>query len=157
MAAFTCKLRSSSPGLDDPSAAEVKYGSLSCSHTNAFLVAALSQVETEQSNLSVDGRMSVAKLSQDNKLAEALQSAITWLVLSSQVRTLYPSFPDLLQHVRNAPGSVQRREGEMQLLVTMQQMAAAQSKSNGGVVQWASIGKTIARRTGGTTRICQCS
>ena len=147
VAAFTRQLRSANPGLGSE-LTEVKYGSLSCSHTNAFLVAALAEVPTEFPALSVDGRMSLAKLSQDVLLGDALKSGLTWLVLSHKVRVLYPTLTDLVQSARNAPGAAQRKESEVQLLVRMQRMATEQSKSSSGVVDWAGIGKVVARRTG---------
>ena len=72
-AIFMQNLVVSSPGLGKVDPSEIRYGSLSCSHTNQFLVAALCQVETEQQSLAVGGRMSADMLGgRDPKMKEAL-------------------------------------------------------------------------------------
>ena len=146
VAKFTAQLRASSPGLGNPDTKEVKYGSLSCSHTNGFLVAVLDQVPSEQEALCIDGRMNRAKMSTDTALQEALDEGLTWLVISRKVRSLYPGFFDLVQHARNATGAVQRRENEVQLLVRIQKMARQMSSAGAGIVNWPLISKTFAKR-----------
>ena len=146
IAAFTTKLSNSSAGLGKVPAAEIKYGSLACSHTNQFLVAALCGAESEQESISVDGRISTSKLSEDGKLKDALEHGLTWLVLSSCVPAFYPTLCDLIQHARNATGAVQRKDSEIQLLVKIQSMVEAQSKASGGSVNWTEIKNAIMRR-----------
>ena len=120
----------------------IKYGSLSCSHTNAFLVAVLCEVETTHSSIAENGRLSPSKLSTDPNLADILQNGLHWLVLSKAVPALYPSFLDLVQFAKNAVGSAQRRENEIQILMKIQSMAAASPSS----VDWPSISSFVAKR-----------
>ena len=145
-AAFTVELQETSPGLGNRTASEIGFASLSCSHTNAFLVAALCEVECEFPALCIGNRMSPAKLSNDAKLADAMENGLTWLVLKKEVRMLYPELTDFVQAAKNAPGHVQRRETEMQFLVKVQSMVTAQSKMNNGSVNFAAIESTIRKR-----------
>lgn len=148
IANFTSKLQSSTIGLGKVDAGTIKYGSLSCSHTNQFLVAVLCEVETTHASLAVDGRMSAGKLGVDEKLADALTGGLEWLVLSSVVPTLYPSLVDLVQCAKNATGAVQRKENEIQVLLKIQSLASVSSASSGsqGVVDWNSIASEIEQR-----------
>lgn len=120
----------------------IKYGSLSCSHTNAFLVALLCEVETTHTTIAENCRMSPSKLSTDPTLADILQNGLQWLVLSKTVPELYPSLLDLVQFAKNAAGSAQRRENEIQILMKIKSMAAASSSS----VDWSSISSFVAKR-----------
>ena len=148
VAAFSVKLSESSEGLGRIAQQQIKYGSLSCSHTNQFLIAAACGVETVHDNIAVDNRISMNKLRQDTKLADAVENGLNWLVLSAKVRQLYPELLDLVQHAKkNATGAVQRKENEIQLLVKIQKMAALHSHSNAGVVDWQAISNAISKRS----------
>lgn len=145
IAKFTARLSRGTPGLGVVEESTIKYGSLACSHTNQFLVAVLSQVESEHESLTIAGRMSQAKLgARDPKLAEALEHGMSWLVLSSQVAELYPRLPDLIQHARNATGAVQRLESEFAILSKIQAMVALRGS---GSVDWARIGEAVGARS----------
>ena len=146
-ARFTVDLASANLGLGRKSIEEIAYASVSCTHTNQWLCAALDGVECEYENLTIDGKMSVAKLSKDPKLADALQNGLEWLVLSAKVRKMYPQLMDLVQHARNAPGSAQRRETEMQLLVKVQHTVRSQTSSSKSSVDWNAIHQVISNRS----------
>lgn len=143
VAKFTRAQASSSVGmLGIVDEGTIKYGSLSCSHTNAFLVALLCEVETTHSSIAENGRMSPSKLSTDPNLADILQNGLHWLVLSKEVPGLYPSLLDLVQFAKNAAGAAQRRENEIQILMKIQSMAAASPSA----VDWSSISSFVAKR-----------
>lgn len=152
IATFNVRMSSASAGLGKVPGQEIKYGSLSCSHTNQFLVAVLCAVETEEEalvvDIAVDKRMSASKLSSDAKLKDALEHGLTWLVISSTVDKLYPGFADIVQDTRNRTGAAQRNETEMQVLLRIQSMATASSKANSGAVNWAEIKNIIMLRKG---------
>ena len=145
IAKFSVRLSRSTPGLGVVDESTIKYGSLACSHTNQFLVALLSEVESEHDSLTIAGRMSPAKVGgRDPKIAEVLQDGMTWLVLASQVAELYPRLPDLLQHARNATGAVQRVESEFAILSKIQSMIALRGSLS---VDWTKIGDAVGSRT----------
>ena len=146
-AVFTEHLCDTSPLLGRVERGEIKYGSLACSHTNQFLVAAILGVSSAETSLCVDKRMSASKLGgADPKLADAFERGITWTVLKSFVQDLYPSFCGLLQHTRNATGDAHQRESVFQVLAKIQSLARSQSVTNKGVVDWRKVGDTIASR-----------
>ena len=144
IAAFTSKLAKSTSGLGIVDPSEIKYGSLGCSHTNQFMVAALCGVESEFEKLTLDGKMSVSKISVDPGLKDALENGLSWLVLSSQIDALYPQFADLVQYAMNAPGAVQRNENEMQILVKIQSFV--EHRPSGSVVDWPLISSLVRKR-----------
>ena len=145
IAKFSVRSSHSTPGLGVVDESTIKYGSLACSHTNQFLVAVLSQIESEHEVLTIAGRMSPAKLgARDPKLAQALEHGLSWLVLSAQVADLYPRLPDLLQHARNATGAVQRLESEFATLSRIQSMVALRGS---GSVDWSRIGEAVGARS----------
>ena len=143
-AAFTEKLVKESDGLLAANEADVQFGSLSCSHTNQFLVCANAGVKTEFENIAVNGYMSKAKLGQDPKLMDALTGGLTWLVISAKAVVAYPQLPDLIQAARNATGAVHAKEDSLQLLQKVQSMAAASQKI-GKAVDWEDIFRTVVR------------
>lgn len=64
---YTMTLVRASEGLGDVTPGQVKFGSLACGHTNRFLCAALDEVASEHSNLCIDGRMSVSKITANDE------------------------------------------------------------------------------------------
>lgn len=146
-AKFTHKLASQSPGLPVVPASEIRYGSLSCSHTNQFLVAALCGVPTEQQSLAVGGKMSADMLgSRDASMKEALTDGLLWLVVSHKATVLYPSLCEHVQAARNSSGAAHHKEDSFQIMLKAHTMAASMSKAGNGVVDWDKVLKVIMRR-----------
>ena len=144
---WTSNLAKISPGLGNVPADEILYGSLACSHTNAFLVAVLCGVRSDNSVLTTDGCMDKNKLAmKDPLLADALEYGLTWLVASSKVPEMYPEFCSLVQAARNSTGSVHRKENEFQLLSKAQNMVNAMYKEKGSV-DFDTILKVIVKHT----------
>ena len=146
VADYTANLVKSNVGLGPVDNKACAYGSLSCSHTNQFLHAVNSEVSTIYEELAVDGRFSPGKLGKDKLLADVLKNGLDWLVLSKEVPKLYPSLLDLVQWAKNAPGALQRKENEIQILLKIQSLARASSASASSVVDWAAIGNMISKR-----------
>jgi len=149
VAAFSAKLKNGSDGLADCQPGEIRYGSLSCSHTNQFLCCLLAGVQSEHKNLCIDNRMSPGMLSeQDPGIAKALIDGLSWIVLKAEVATLYPSLPDLIQKARNDPGRAQRQEGEVQVLLRIANLAKAKSTTTDGevTVDWEGVRKVLLQR-----------
>ena len=141
---FTEKL-TSQPGLAQQKASIVKFGSLSCSHTNAFLNACNEGVPTDVTSLQhIDGRISPSTIGErDPLMKEAFEKGLDWLVIRSSVVDAYPSLPELVQHAKNAPGAIARRESEVQLLLRIQE---AIDLSQGSPVDWDSVKSKLLMR-----------
>ena len=143
-AAFTGRLVAESDGLLAANSKDVKFGSLACTHTNQFLVCAAAGVKTDFENIAVNGKMSLHKCGQDEKLREAMTNGLTWLVISSKAVRDFPSLPDLVQAARNATGAVHSREDSIQLLQKAQSMASTTLKRTGSV-DWADVSHSVIR------------
>ena len=147
IALFSVQQQKANPGLGEVDVKEIQFGSLACSHTNQFLIAVIGAVSTEYDCLSVDGRMSRAKLAAaDSKLADALENGLNWTVISAEVRDLYPELPALISEARNATGRAQRKKSEIEMLVDIQSAARASSKANNGSVEWDKIAAMLKKR-----------
>ena len=118
----------------------VRYGSLSCSHTNQFLCAVLAGVPSDEDVLSQEGHMSYSKLAtKDPILRQAMTEGMEWLVLKAAVETMYPTLPALIQSARNATTQVQREESEIQILFKIGRLSAQLAKRSGGNVDWQQV------------------
>ena len=148
IAGFSERLSKSTQGLGVVEASMIKYGSVSCSHTNQFLVAALCGVKSDQESLVVDECISVSKITaSDAKLADALNGGLNWLVLSSTVAKLYPTLAELVQYARNATGAAQRNETEMQALSKIQSLVSSSLRSSSESVDWSNIAECVQTRS----------
>lgn len=144
--AFTAKLVAASEGLGRAVEGSVRYGSLSCGHTNRFLCAVLDEAPSTHENLTIDGRMSASKVGGDDPgLKEALEQGLRWLVLKAEVATLYPGLPDLVQRAKQATGLAQRAENEVQLLQRVHRVATNMLATD-GEVDWARVATTVGKR-----------
>ena len=146
---FTAKLSAMSEYLAPMSSGEIAYGSLSCSHTNAFLAATNAACPTMEKTLAVDDRLSATAIgNRDPGFQEALTTGLRWTVVRREVPQMYPTLCELIQHARNATSTVARRESEMQLLLRIQEMLEGEMGS--GVVKrpvdWAALHAKVVQR-----------
>ena len=128
----------------------VRYGSLSCTHTNQFLVSVLKAVHAPgfAELTDAEGRLSRAKLgSADNQLDKALENGIRWLVIDADVPTLYPSLCRYVQCARNATGFAQRKETEFHALLQLQQAAEVQLRQRVTHVDFSTVLMQLSHRT----------
>ena len=128
---------------------EIRYGSLSCSHTNQWLVAALAGVKCDFEDISVGGKMSYELMSGQEGLKDALDKGMQWLVISAAAVAEHPTLPNFVQAAKNATGSAHSREDDFQLLKKIQAMAANMINMKGAVA-WQVIANTV-------VRLSQCS
>ena len=157
MEQYTYNLVSTCDGLGQAVHGQVKYGSLSCGHTNRFLCALLDEVPSEHEILTVDGRMSMSKVTaNDSKLKEAMSQGLRWLVLTAEAAEVYPSLCDKVQRARNATGQAQRAESAVQMLLRIQNLAREHSKASGGQVDWAHITNVITKRLPQDSELYRC-
>ena len=76
----------------------IRFGSLSCGHTNMGLRAIAASVLSECPLLSEDGKLSLSKLSRfDKEYAKAVTQGLHWKVSRWTVRRDYPEALDIIQ------------------------------------------------------------
>ena len=98
----------------------IRYGSLSCGHTNKMLRAMAASMPATIDHVTEHGRYNMARIrSRDEELATAVATGLTWKVYSWRVRVWYPKLPDLLQEARNMAASTLRKQGEMEGLLKL--------------------------------------
>ena len=143
---FNKALADGSSKLAPVDADAVKYASLSCSHTNAFLRALAAGVSSDCEAMSESGKFCLRKVeSHDPDLALAATKGLTWLVLTHEVATRFPALAGLIQQARNAPGHVARLESEVQVMLTMQRMASAEQRQTKASADYERIQKMVMR------------
>lgn len=121
----------------------LKYGSLSCSHTNMFLRCMASAVESQDEMLSTDGKLDLSKLrSRDANFAAAVEQGLSWTVLSHHVATHCPEFLEMLQTAKNASGHISRKEHEVQVMMKLFAAGTSHMQPDGHV-DWASVKKIV--------------
>ena len=140
----TMALCNASKQLGTYKAGTIKVGSLSCGHTNAFLVAAAQNAESSIEMISEGGRLCSNKICKnDSAMATAMTQGLEWLVLKAEVAVRFPQLAALIQQAKNATGQSQREEGELQLLLQIQAIANRLSKS--GVADWRAVKKEMSK------------
>ena len=118
---FNQKLSEASGGVLPPNKAhELRYGSVSCSHTNAAL-RCLSQSaaghEELHQGLLMEGQLSLELLrKRDPEFAQAAEQGLAWRVVSDLAVKEFPSLPGLLQSASNCTGQLAKPESEMQVV-----------------------------------------
>ena len=95
-----------SPKFARYNAGQVKAGSVSVSHFNHFLAAAIDGVDCDIDNISDNGKMSRAKIFSDEVISGLAQRGIRFRVIKWDIEVLFPALPDLLQAAFNVPGQV---------------------------------------------------
>ena len=140
---YTQELCNGSARLATFQTGQVKVGSLSCSHTNAFLAAVLDEATSSVESISENGRLSISKITaNDEQLRLALQGGLTWLIYKAQVAKLYPLLPALVQQAKNQVGTSAREESDVQLMMRVNNVAKRMSDADGNV-PWPDVMKTM--------------
>ena len=143
---FNMKMTESSELLPPVVPDSIRYGSVSCSHTNMFLRCVGHGVKSSDELVSVGGRLSVEHLAQrDREFARAVKEGLPWSVLSWRVRTAFPGLLNLIQTARNASGQIARAEHEVQVMLRIQALANSEQKRTGNAPDWVAISKTVVR------------
>ena len=122
IATFSCKLAGASELLPEYIASNIKVGSLSCSHTNAFLLSAKQEVPSTIASISENGRISMAKVCRDDSaMREAIDKGLNWLIYKKEVGKMYPTWATMVQEARNK--HLAQEENEVQLCMRIHEMA----------------------------------
>ena len=131
--------------LPQPTLGSFRYGSLSCGHTNVGLRAVKAGIPSENERLSQNGCMSLSRLrARDIAHAEAVEKGLCWTVLKWQVRMLYPGVLPVLQGALNVAGQLQRKESEMQGLLSLHHLSS-QYEASGQDIDWSAVKKNVLR------------
>ena len=103
---------------------EIRYGSLSCGHTNQILRAMQAGMPSKIALVTENGKYDMARIrSRDMELYKAVTTGLTWKVLSWRTRVWYPTVPDILTGARNMAASTLRKQGEMEGLLRLHRNA----------------------------------
>jgi hypothetical protein len=127
-------------GLAPVEEGSIKFGSLSCGHTNAGLRAIAASATSVCPLLANDGRYNIDHIAgRDAKFAQAAREGLRWKVLSWKVRVWYPQVLDLIQRARNANSNTNRRENEMAGLLQLHTLSVSCPKP----VDWAVVKRVV--------------
>ena len=142
---YTCSLKDGHDGLQQSDPAEIKFGPLSCTHTNQFLCCVLAGVVSDIESLCLFGRVSEAKVCSDIELMKALKDGLEWTVIKAGVAKEYPSLPELIQAARNKPGQSQRSDNEFQAIQRVWCLMKRMSTTTAGgvTVDWERVQKAV--------------
>ena len=136
----------SNSGLALVEEGSIRYGSLSCSHTQQALRAVGAGCQTHDPLMSQGGRFCLDRVgSRDELYAEAVTQGLRWKVLDWKVREMYPRVTDLIQSARNIGSTLNRKESEMQIILRLHSMSSAFELKTGGSPPWAEIKRSILR------------
>ena len=142
---FNKELASGSDNLPNTGLDQIRFGSIACSHTNMFLRCLTAGVASTDKDLSEGGHLSLEKVSRrDLEFARAAREGLCWSVLSHKVRSAHPKLLSLIQRARNAPQAVARAEHEVQVMLRMHRMAAAQQRKT-SQIDWEAIRRIVAQ------------
>ena len=148
IANFTVASLSACAGLAPAEISQIRYGSLSCSHTNQLLRCATAAVPCEIPEISENQRMSAVKMcAGDANLCEAMAKGLNRLVIKADAIAEFPELPALIQSSRNAPGHLHREETQidtMMKMLTLSQQHAVDGRPNWNAVR-AEVEKTCSR------------
>ena len=136
----------SETGLAPVVEGSLRFGSLSCSHTQQALRAIGAGCASPDPLMARNGHYCLEKLkARDSLYADAVQEGLRWKVLSWQVREMYPRVPDFIQAARNTQGTLNRKESEMQTLLRLHTMSSSFMLEKGGSPPWGAIMRSIIR------------
>ena len=143
---FNIKLAMGNERLAPVEPCSLKFASLACSHTNAFLRCIAAGVPSDDPLVSENGFFCLSKVQRhDTKLASAVARGLHWAVLKAEVGKRFPELPKLLQQAMNAPASACRLENEVQVMMSIQQQAAEEQQATGGNPDYDRILSSVAR------------
>jgi hypothetical protein len=96
---------------------QVNYASVAGSHLNGFFAAAKCERPCDVKELSINGKLSPAKICEANPQAkEVFEKGLHWTVVRHKATVLYPGLPEILEQGLNFQNSVHKPENQWQLL-----------------------------------------
>ena len=142
-ATFTVRMQSGSQLFGKCQDNEIRYGSLSNSHTNQFLVCVTDGAPCSDESISVDGYMNKDKiLAKCPSIATALEQGLKWTVLDKKVGMLYPSFPNLVQRARQAVAQQQNVKSKFEVMGQIQMLSTG-TMTDDGTPAWDKILRVV--------------
>ena len=126
-------------------AGSIRFGSLSCGHTNCGLRALCAGVASTDPLLARDGFMCLDKVAaRDALMGDAAREGLKWTVLKWSVRDRYPRVLGIIQEARNVGGQVARKINEAQGMLTIHSLAKA-ATGNHEEPDWPKIRRAVLR------------
>ena len=123
----------------------IRYGTLSCGHTNQGHRCIFFGTPSNCELLSRDGHFCLEALkARDAQMYKAVMRGMKWNVLRWRTRFLYPAALVLIARARNVAGHVQRKVTEVEGLSQMHSTSAAQMRA-GKSVDWSVIRRAVLR------------
>jgi hypothetical protein len=132
--------------LASVAASSLKVFSVTCGHTNQALRAAHHGLPSEDDLVSVAGRVSVGKISeQDPNLGRAIREGLNWKVMVWQAAREWPEIVDLLIDADNIPTSNMSR-ADTNIVVLWRIIKAAKDMQAVKTIDWSEV-VTLVQRT----------
>ena len=114
--AHTMSLTKNSDLLGNYDLGQIESGTLGCGHLNQGLGCFVDGVCTDETNISIDGRMSKSAIGDDTNYLEAINDGIEFFEIRWEVLESVPLVAKVIQSALNASAQVQCREDWSQLL-----------------------------------------
>ena len=89
-AIFTASVCNGEPSLANFNVHEIGFAAVACTHANQSLAAAVDGCVTDRQKIAIDGKISVAILSQNKNFEKALRDGIEWTVVKHEVEREFP-------------------------------------------------------------------
>ena len=138
IADFTVATLSACPRLAPAQKNMIRYGALSCSHTNQFLRSAVAGVACDIPEISQNQRMSASKMcARDTALAEAFEKGLHWLVIKANIIATFPELPALIRSFCNSPGHLQLCDTQIDTMMKM--LSLSQQHWENGRPNWGAV------------------
>ncbi|CAE7523431.1 unnamed protein product [Symbiodinium natans] len=115
--AFNVKLMAQSEGKLPPmDPSRLRFASVMGSHTNMVFRSFLYKAIHPDTELTVNGKLSLEKLEgMDKPFAEAIRNGVHWTVVDHDVQAEFPAFASLMQASGNATNQISKMEDELQI------------------------------------------
>ncbi|CAE6937675.1 unnamed protein product [Symbiodinium sp. CCMP2592] len=125
----------------------LKYASIVGSHANQAARAFYHGIAHENPKVSIDGRLSLEKLSMlDPAWCSSIRDCIDWMIVSFEVTEAFPEYVGLAQSAGNAAGQIASREGELQLARKVNQaISEHMARSGKDTVCYSDVAPSILR------------
>ena len=121
----------------------MKYFALGGNHLNQLNVAIDSGVQCQNSDISLDGRMSKSKvIAKHPQWKEGIDEGLRCTVLHKDLPKIYPTLCNLIQRSRNAVSQTHSPEAIIELILEIFKLAVETEKNN-GTPDWEDIEKIV--------------
>ena len=116
------------------------YGSLACSHLNQWFVAVETAAESNDKELTIDGRRSIDKVrARQPEFADVLDKGLGWTVIKKEAAARYPMLTKLVQQSRQIAGQLHNGETHYEMLPQIQETSVALADEKTGAIDWEAV------------------